>query len=336
MVKIAIVGLGGMGNRHLGVYSRLGGADLVAVCDSDPAKLKAGQSAQEINIGVGGGALDPEKIRLYSDYSRLLADPEVEAVDICVPTFLHRDLAVKALSAGKHVLCEKPMALTVQETRDMVDASEVSGKTLMIAQCIRFWPEYAYLKEALESQRLGRLISLEMWRCGAPPLWGWRNWFMKGELSGGALLDLHVHDVDFLMYALGKPAAVRSQGAKGPTGEIDAVATQYDYGPGKIVTATGSWCLAKGFHAGYLAVFERGHIRYDRRLDPALVEATAGEEVTPALSDEDAYYQEIAYFVDCLEKGQAPAQCMPRSSALSIEVALAERRSCLSGAPESL
>jgi len=287
MVRMAIVGMGGMGNMHLGIYNRLESVEVVAVCDKDVKKLKAGQTEQQINIGTGGGTLDLSKVKLYRSLNKLLADPAVEAVDICVPTPLHKRYAVAALQAGKHVLCEKPMGKSPREAMEMVDAAEASGKTLMIAQCIRFWPEYAYLKEAVDSSRLGRLLSLQMWRYSAPPTWGWQNWFMQGKKSGGALLDLHVHDVDFVISAFGKPSAVSSQGAVGPSGEIDAIVTQYSYGPDKIITTTGNWCLADGFYMAYLAIFEKGHIQYDLRLQPALEEVTAEGKKTPEVSSDD-------------------------------------------------
>ncbi|HOX37078.1 MAG TPA: Gfo/Idh/MocA family oxidoreductase [Candidatus Brocadiia bacterium] len=336
MARMALVGLGGMGNMHLGIYNKLDGAEVVAVFDIDPEKLKLGQSKQEINLGTGGGVLDPKKTKVYTDFDKMLADPGIDAVDICTPTPVHKDCAVKALNAGKHVICEKPMGRTPADAMAMVEAAEKTGRTLMIAQCIRFWPDYVHLKQTLDSGRLGRLISLEMWRFSGPPRWGWQNWFLKGDMSGGALLDFHVHDVDFVVSLFGKPESVSSQGVKGPSSEIDAVVTQYNYGLDKIVTTTGNWCLGGGFHMAYLAVFEKGHIRYDSRFSPALVEVTQDGEKTPEILPGDGYLHEITYFIECINKGQAPARCMPRSSAMSIQVADAERRSALSGRPEKV
>ncbi|MDP6108081.1 MAG: Gfo/Idh/MocA family oxidoreductase [Candidatus Brocadiia bacterium] len=336
MVKVGIIGLGGMGNMHLGVYQSLpkSEAEVVAIADIDPAKLKPGESSQEINIGAGAGALDRDRMNLCESADELIADPNVDLVDITLPTFLHADCAVKALRAGKHVLCEKPMAMNGAECDRMLAAQRESGKALMIAQCLRFWPEYAYLKELVDSGRLGRLTGGHFWRGSTAPDWAWDNWLLDAKRSGGAILDLHVHDVDTVNYLLGVPKAVFSTGSIGVSGGYDIVDTVYVYGDANMsIHAGANWTLPKGFQfeMRYAASFENGCLTYSSTHSPTLIETSGEEAIRSEVADSTGYAEEIPYFLRCLETGAEPTMCPPASSADSVRIAVAEMESARTG-----
>ena len=320
MVKIGIIGLGGMGNMHFGVYERTAGAEVVALADTDENKLKPGESSQAINIGEGGATIDPDKQKLYTDAGELLKDPDVDMVDICLPTFLHTEYMLRAIEAGKHVLCEKPMALTYEDCQKVLDALE--GKKdirLMIAQCIRFWPEYAYLKGAVESGRLGRVRSAHFWRGGSVPDWSWQGWLKDVKRSGGAIMDLHVHDADFVHYLLGRPRAVCSTGAIRYSGGYDAVDTVYIY-EDKISVHAGAHMglpTAFGFEMRYAVAFEKACLTFNK--------------THPEVKHTDGYHEEIAYFVHCLANNELPAVVSPESAAFSVKLAETEVRSVTTG-----
>ena len=329
MIRVGIIGLGGMGNMHLGCYASVPDAQVVAVADINEAKLKPGASAQKINIGTGGGQIDPTKQRLYKKAEKLIADPNVDLVDICLPTYLHAKYAIKALKAGKHVVCEKPMALTYADCKRVLKAAAEAKGKLMIAQVVRFFPAYEVLKETVESGRLGRLTALSMFRLSNPPRWSWDNWLLDSKRSGGALLDLHVHDADFVHYLLGEPEAVFAQGAHGPSGGWDHVSAAYVYDGAMAVNVTGSWALPDSFsfRAGFRAAFENGCLIHDTSGTDALVELTAGGARPIALEDKNGYREELAYFVGCIAKGLEPVKVLPASSAFSIRLVEAERKS---------
>jgi len=333
MVKVGIIGLGGMGNKHLGCYEHVPGAEVVALADIVSEKLRPGESSLEINIGAGGGRIDPEKQKLYSDGAELIEDPDVDLVDICLPTFLHADYTCRALEAGKHVLCEKPMALSSAECERVLRAAEGARGKLMIAQCVRFFPAYEYLEETVESGRLGRLLQLSLWRGGAPPEWSWENWLQDHRRSGGMILDLHVHDADFVHYLLGRPKAVCSTGARGPSGGYDVVDTEYLFDAPMAVRAGANMALPAGFQfeAHFLATFEKGCLRYSSSSDHGLLEIDPHGSRHPELPEKDGYVEEIAYFVGCIEKDQLPAAVTPESSAFSIRLVEAERESIETG-----
>ena len=333
MVKVGIIGLGGMGNMHFGVYEELPGAEVVAIADADDKKLKPGESATAINIGTGGATIDPEKHALYSDPAELLKDQNVDLVDICLPTFLHPEWTVKAIEAGKHVLCEKPMALNSQGCQTMLKAHKGKKTHLMIAQCIRFWPEYVHLKETMESGRLGRVLSAHFWRGGSMPDWSWDSWMQDARRSGGAIIDLHVHDVDFVHYLLGRPKAVCSTGTKGPTGGFDVVDTVYVYEDKISVHSGAHWRLpaAFGFEMRYLVAFEKGCLAYSSGNSPSLMEITESSQSHPEVKQTDGYHEEIAYLVACVKNNELPAVVTPESAAFSIELVEAEVKSVETG-----
>jgi len=165
MVKVGIIGLGFMGRMHLEDYQKHPEVKIVAVSDTIAKKLKGDLS--------GGGNISTEKdifdftgIRTYEEADELIADEDVDLVDICLPTHLHAEFTIKALNKGKHVLCEKPMAGCLEECDSMIEAAEKAGKKLMIGQCLRFWPEYEVLKDYVENGKMGKLVYLSCFRGG--------------------------------------------------------------------------------------------------------------------------------------------------------------------------
>ncbi len=331
MIKVGMVGMGGMGWFHVSKLCQMPNVQIVALADITPERLEA-KNAVQINIAGDNKPVDLSAVARYTDASRLIAEADVDVIDICLPTYLHAPYAIEALQHGKHVLCEKPMALTLEQCQAMIDAAKQAGKLLMIAQCIRFWPEYRFLRDCARDGRYGKLLSLNMTRTGGRPAWSWTNWFLDPARSGGPLQDLHIHDVDFVHYLLGKPDRLYCSARKtAVTGAYDVAHTVFNYTDGPQVHIHAGWSYMQApFIAIYDAWFEQGLIRYDGRLTPALqvfdnplkVESKAAEFDATT----DAYYNEIAYFLDCVEKGVQPAECPPesaRDSLILIKTAIA-------------
>ncbi len=318
-MNVAIVGMGGMGWFHASKYLQMPGANLVAIADITPDRLSAERMVQ-INIAGDTRPADLSAVRRYADASRLIAEENVDVVDICLPTYLHASYAVEALRRGRNVLCEKPMALALPDAGRMIEAAGQVGKMLMIAQCVRFWPEYRFLRDCVRDGRFGRLLSLNLTRIGGRPIWSWQNWFLDPARSGGPMQDLHIHDVDFVNYLLGKPDRLYCTARKsGATGTYDVMHTVFDYAGGAQVHLHAGWSnVQMPFVASYDAWFERGFIRCDPRITPLVqvfddMKKAAGR---PAEFDgaHDAYYNEIAYFLDCVRENRAPAECPPESA----------------------
>jgi predicted dehydrogenase len=335
MIKVGLVGLGFMGRTHLPRYLDSDKAELVAVADVDSQRLLP-DAVVEGNIDTGLPPCEiPAGVATFGALGDMLKGTEVDMVDICLPTFLHARAAVEAAEAGKHVLCEKPMALTLDECQAMIDAARINGVQLMIAQCLRFWPEYLYLKDTVDSQRLGRLQSLNMRRLGTPPLWSWENWFLDAQRSGGPVIDLQIHDVDFINFLLGPPQGVFAQGIEqGVSGDIDLVTGSFLY-PEMKVTAEAGWMKAPGFgfYASYDALFERGMVRLAPDQEHPLTVYEEGQEpCAPDVGSPDGYTAEIDFFLGCLSEGRDVASTFPPESAqTSIKMALLEKESIAKG-----
>ena len=142
----------------------------------------------------------------FADAMTLATDPRVDVVSNTLPTQLHKDFTIAALKAGKHVLVEKPMALTVAECDEMIAAAKQSDRLLMVAHVLRFWPEYVALVEFVKSGALGKPLAATAKRLVGPPRWA--DWFLHPEWTGGEVLDLQVHDVDTLNWLFGTPKTV--------------------------------------------------------------------------------------------------------------------------------
>ena len=339
MVRIGIIGLGFMGRVHYDTYSKVDGAEVVAVCDADPKRAAGDLSDTWGNVDKGSTRQLPmDRIRGTCDWRELINLPQVDVIDICVPTPSHVEVATAALATGKHVVCEKPLARTSAEARQIAEAAASAGGMFMPAMCMRFWPEWEWIKRAADEGSYGRVLSANFRRVGSIP----GGWFRNGQLSGGALLDLHVHDTDFVYHLCGRPKAVFSQGHVGKSGEVDHVITQYQYGvagaatgPAAVV-AEGSWTAAEGFGFRMQATvhFERATAEYDLgRKDHALVVYADGNATPIEVGKHDGYVGEMNYFLECVRTGHKPTRVTAQDAVAGIEIVEAERRSIETGQP---
>ncbi|NOY59604.1 MAG: Gfo/Idh/MocA family oxidoreductase [Calditrichaeota bacterium] len=331
MKKFAVVGYGMMGATHLSILKKNPRAHVAALVENDPTKLK---SVTQGNIGETPEEDLLKGVPTFTTIEKMLAATEVDCISICLPTHLHRRFVTQALEAGKHVICEKPMALSLEDCDAMIEAAERNQRRLFIAQCIRFWPEYEILKQFKDSGELGKPLSFIFRRVSASPFWaGPKSWFADTTKSGGCVFDLHVHDLDFINYLFGRPASVFSQGFTGTSGGNEAVMTQYTFSDGPMCFAEGSWAYPTGFKMAFTAVFEKGKLEYDSNASPALTLTRQGvdkpEPVT--IPKKDGYWHEYEYFIDCLETGKHPEKMTLESARQSIEIANAEVQSMKEG-----
>lgn len=326
MVKVGIIGAGFMGGMHAQAYPLLKNARLVAI--ADPRADKAKETA------------DKCAAKVYSGADELIADKDIDVVDICVPTFMHKEYTLKAAAAGKHVLCEKPIALSLDEADEMIAACKKAGVKFMVAQVLRFWPEYVELKKIYDSGKLGKMLSLTCSRMCSLPVWSWEKWMSDAKRSGGAILDLHIHDVDYLYYLLGRPVSLHAAGTV-VYGGYNHIWCTYKFKNDVTGFAEASWDVAPQFPftARFNAIFEKGTVESDSRQEKSLTIYTADKIEHPQISvvsAEDAggnisalggYFEEIKYFVDCIDSDREPAVVTASDARNSLEVILAEMKS---------
>ena len=329
--RIGIIGLGFMGATHLKAWLKLPNARLGALCNPSGRHLDGDFSSIAGNLGNDAPLrLDMSNVTAYRSYAEMLADPEIDVVDICTPTHTHRDLAIAALRAGKHVLCEKPMARSSAEAREMAAVARECGRVLMPAMCLRFWPEWAWLKEAVASERYGRVLSARLTRIAEPPAWG-QGFFFDGALSGGALLDLHIHDTDFVRYLFGHPLRVESAGYSRHSGEIDHVVTRYVVASGALVYAEGGWTMTPGFgfRMGYVVNFETATADYDSTRGSEAMKLTVdGKTQVLTIEGPDGHEAQLRHFIEAVQSGTMPTVVTAEDGVAALEVCEAEARAC--------
>ena len=256
-----------------------------------------------------------------------------------MPTPTHPKLATLALKAGKHVVCEKPLARTTALAREIAATAAQSKGYFIPAMCMRFWPGWSWLKTAIADGTYGPVKAARFRRVGEPPAWG-REAYFNGAASGGALLDLHIHDVDFVQFLFGRPQAVYSQGFSYYSGAIDHVVTQYTVACGASVSAEGSWMMSDGFgfNMAYTVIFERATADYDlsRGADALKVfEKGKGARVVPPEAG-DGYSGELGYLIDCIEHRRAPQKVTAQDGVSAVEICEAEEESIRTGLPVKL
>ena len=337
MTKAGIIGCGGMGNMHAQACIVSGLAELVAVADEDKSRAEI----MAAKLGCGALAVD-----------ELLQHPGIETVMICTPTPTHKNLALKAIEAGKNVFLEKPLARNLQEANEIVQAASAHGVFAQVGHVLRFWPEYTYLKQTAESGCLGKLVSLKMSRVSARPGWAANNWYLDSSQSGGAALDLHLHDTDFIHYLLGKPAKVYASGVKDGYGWRQ-IASQYIYDKGPLVFADGAWYNAEKyeFRMSYAAEFEEGLLDFDSARETGLLFFPKnGEKETVSLppvpetkpveginvTNLGGYLLQDSYFLECINQGKSAGIAPFSAGRDAIAIVEAEIQSAERGEPVQL
>jgi len=333
MINIGIIGMGMMGRTHFEAYQTFPGVRVAAICDRKPQRASGNLVGTEGNVlGAGVQQLDMTGILGTTDHLELFNNPEIDVLDICTATPTHPDLVRAALATGKHVICEKPLARTAAAAREIVTAARQAKGTFMTAMCLRFWPEWAWLKTALLERHYGEVHSAVLRRVTSMP----QGWYANGQLSGGALLDLHIHDTDFVYFLFGKPQAVFSRGYTKTSRAIDHLVTQYLYDPGQgppLVSAEGSWALADGFgfEMDYTLNCELATLDYSLSRSPALKVSHNGKSETIEVANETGYTAELRYFVECLQASKKPTLVTLDDPVNCLEILEAEERSIASG-----
>jgi predicted dehydrogenase len=311
-VRVGVIGVGAIGPAHIGGYQQAKGAEVTAVCDVDVGRAKA--AAREHGIP-----------NVFTDYRKLLAAEVVDAVSVCTPNNTHMPITIAALQAGKHVLCEKPMAMNGREARRMVEAAKRARRLLMTAQSMRYSGKAALLKQMADAGRFGLIYyakGLMLRRAGIP-----RGWFQDRKQSGGGpIVDLGVHMLDLMWWVMGRPRPAIAFGATfdhlGKSGQgmggwgvnyrpgkfsvEDLGVAMVRFADGRAVGIEASWAThtAEAFMVRFFG--DKG----GAQLFPDLVlyeqENGTRLDVTPHASPVDGYAGETAHFVSCIQDRREP------------------------------
>ena len=333
MKKVAIVGFGFMGRTHYGAWKKCRGAKVVAVCVTNPAHLSAKVTG---NIkGAADNSALPKTVRIFDDYARLLASGGFDIVDLTVPTHLHAKMSIAALKAGYHVLCEKPMALDVKDCDRMLAAAKRAGRQLLVAHCVRFFPEYAFVRTLVESGRYGKVVAADFTRYIAPPKWSAKgsNWFFDEKKSGGVLFDVQIHDLDYITGTFGRPQSVSAAFHRNAKGAVDHTTATLFYRDA-LITTDSSFAPSATFvwEGSGRVFFEKATVYFGPFYkSPLTVYPETGKPFSPKLPSRTGYEAEIEYFLGLVEGRRQKTVLTAKDARDSIALLLAERRSAVSG-----
>lgn len=321
MLRVGLIGFGIIAKgSHMSAYRRIleenGPVIVEAICDADPSRLE----------GLEG-------YRLYTSVDEMLEKEQgkLDFVDICAPCFMHEELSVKAMKAGFHVLCEKPMARSVEECQRMINTSKQTGKLLMNGVCNRFFGAAQYIRGLVQSGELGAVRNADFSRIGF--LSSKAGWVRNGKLSGGAMLDLHIHDVDMINWMFGVPKSVSAVAKSFITQDgYDSMSVNYMYEDNMFVHAYCDWVTPQNkYNTRTIAVyFEKGYVYLDRSKGrEVFVKVTNDGEITDMTAQIkfDVFYREILYFADCIANGKPVSECLPEDTMNSVRIIMAEMES---------
>ena len=309
-MRVGIVGLGGISYVHITGYDAIPNATLVAGADVQ------GAAAKNAHLMTDRG------LPIYHSLEEMLANEELDMIDICTPTDTHAAIAIAAMEAGKHVLSEKPMARTADEADSILAAVKRTGKRYMTAHVVRFMKPYAYLRHLVETGELGKPVHLMLRRLSPAPSWSYENWMLTPARSGGAPLDLSIHDFDFVASVFGNPREVSAVWRPLPEGEgaaLDHISANLLYDGFSVDVTGGFYYKEFPFGASYTAIFENGYVeatpqgQVTKNGQPVELGVEVKNETGINISSSSAYAEEIAYFVECVESGKPTARVLPES-----------------------
>lgn len=310
MIRVGIAGIGFMGMIHYLAYQRVRGAKVAAIAEPTPERLKGDWRKIKGNFGPAGTRMDLSKVSAYADWREMIADPEIDLVDVCLPPAQHAEATIAALKAGKHVLCEKPIAVALADGKRMVAAAERSGRQLYIGHVLPFFPEYHFAHQAASSGKYGRLLGGTFKRVISDPQW--LRHFWDADICGGPLIDLHIHDAHFIRLLFGMPTSVTSTGRlRGDV--VEYLNTQFGYEDSDYVVSAASGVInqqGRSFTHGYEIHLEKATLLFESAviggegstLMPVSVLDARGKVQRPKLTGGDeiaAFAAELKEVVRC-------------------------------------
>ena len=311
MVRIGIVGVCFMGRIHFLASHRLAGAKVTAICSRDPAKRSGDWRNTRGNFGPEPGQVDLSGVTAYEKLEEMLADPEVDLVDVCTVTDQHAPIALAALKAGKHVLVEKAIALSPEDADAMVSAAKGAGKHLMVAHVLPFFPEFKFAAGVIQGGQYGKVLAAHFKRVISKP--DWSADIGDAAKTGGPAVDLHIHDTHFIGLVCGVPKHVFSVGTV-EGGAVTYLTTSYLYGPGGPAVTCSSGALSmsgRPFAHGYEIYLEKATLLYDSGGQPLTMLTADGKSSQPELKGGGdplaAFTEELQTAADAVAGGGEPA-----------------------------
>ncbi len=325
MIRVGVVGYGTMGQVHSQAFQELNDVELVVVADPDPDRRA--QAQRDFGVDV------------VSNIEELLRSSSVDLVDICVPTYLHETVLAQAIVGNKHIFIEKPLARNLEEGQRILELAKDYDKKIGVGHVVRFTPAYTGIRESVLQGEIGQAAVARTFRGGSQFPQGWHDWYADFDLSGGVILDLIIHDIDYLRWLFGDVERVYAKTTHGrTTAHLEWAMIVLRFKNGVIAHVEGSWTnFAGDFYTTVEIAGKDGLIKYDsRETDPivktALAEARAGGGVTvpenPAARS--PYLLELEDMIGAIREDRAPLVTVEDALG-TLKVALAAEKSARLG-----
>src|SRR5215216_1251596 len=321
-MRVGLIGAGFMGGVHLDAYASIPDVEVVGIAD---ARIEAAVAGAEM---VGA--------QPYASYEDLVAVEDVEVVDVCLPTAFHRHLAVRAAGEGRHVILEKPIARTMEDAQQILDAFSGDGPRLFVGHVVRFFPEYVGIKHKIDAGDLGTIGMVRTSR-RSPFLLGWNDWYADWRVSGGVLLNLVIHDFDYLRWTLGEVERVYARGMLGREhNRLDYVLATLRFESGTIAHVEGHWGYPGPFNYSIEVAGSNALLTVDSTEPDSLqLISGASEEVPDLASGKSPYAKELEHFIHCIATGEEPI-VQSQDACEALRIGLAATESVLTGEPVTL
>ncbi len=319
VIRVGIVGYGIIGRVHSAALQELAECELIVVADVDPAARARAQR----DFGVDVVASATEMLESYN----------VDLVDICVPTYLHEEIAIQAMEAGKHIFCEKPLTRNLEEAKRLLDRSSSYEKKIGIGHVVRFTPAYTGIRQSIEQGEIGQTGVVRTFRGGSEFPKGWQDWFADFDRSGGVILDLSIHDLDYCRWLFGDVERVYAQSTRGRTSaRLEHAMIVLRFKNGVIAHIEGSWTNFPGqFHTRFEAAGTNGLISYDsRKTNPIQLMTVPESQAAVGRVAVNPYFLELQDMIQAIKEDRTPLVTLADAYA-TLELALAAVESARTG-----
>ena len=298
-VKIGLVGTGGMGKVH---YANIEALDTAVVTAVVGGSERSRKQAEEWGVPC------------FGTITEMLAGADVDMVDICTPTNMHHDMVMESLRGGRDTICEKPIALSYSDAKEMLDTAAAMGRHLYIAQVLQFTKEVQILRKTIESGELGRPLDAVFERLSACPRWAADGWLFDKKRSGQLYYDLHIHDLDVIVSAFGAPDSFSFSSCRGSGKSYpEDIRVAYKYGDMQVIGEaawfnadipwTARWRVY--FENGMLVNDDKGLILYRFDHEPLKYDISDEVMISTGINVPPCgwYYNELKHFVECHKAG---------------------------------
>lgn len=328
MFHVVVIGAGTMGSVHSHAYAQMDNVKLSGIVD---IRKEKGEALAAVCGTQAFGSLEEAQ----------QAVGQVDLIDVCLPTYLHKEYVLKAANLGKHVVCEKPLARNLEDAAEMIRVCREKGVKLFVGHVLRFFPEYTRAKQLLEANAIGEPVVIRTTRGGGFPI-AWNNWYADFKNSGGLLLDAIIHDFDFLRWCFGDVVRVYGKGLRGrELTQMDYTLVTLRFKSGAIAHVEGTWAH-QSFSMRFEIAGKTGIIDYDSAKDTPLLSFTRnpgasseGVAVPESPLQENPYYRELKHFISCIESGSKPI-VSAEDAYEAMRIALAAIESVNTGKPVTL